>query len=385
MPILIAAAEVPHMVIEPTMKCNIECRICYNRQRGYEKSLSQIKKEIDTACARRKLDTISLLGGEPTLHPGIIDIISYIKSKGLHCQLLTNGIQFLKDRSDRLLEKMIAAGIDRIILHADAGQAHIHNNLNRTIGSLFEKFEAARIAFSLAMTIYDENTCDLPGIIQEFSGFSYFDGVLATLARDARQVIYQKSDKNDDSQLQRVYQNISENLCIEPTTYLPSSLDLDRISWLIYFYYINTATGNTLMISPRLNNIFRRVYRTFFGHHFFGMTVTGALKSALFLLTMFAELLLDPGKIKKIGKLMAKSSMLKVIRFHYIVVQDGPRYNREKQQMEICYQCPDATIRNGMVTPVCLADHLNPLTGERAQTEEVDAVFRSVYEHLEEI
>lgn len=74
-PMLIGARDVPHIAIEPTMKCNIACRRCYNLCHDYEKSIEAIKDEIDLARSKRNLDTVSLLGGEPTLHPDITEFI----------------------------------------------------------------------------------------------------------------------------------------------------------------------------------------------------------------------------------------------------------------------------------------------------------------------
>ena len=74
--------ETPHLTIEPNRTCNMECRSCYTLNKHYVKPLDKVKKEIDLAVAKRKLETISLLGGEPTLHPHLSEIIRYIKLKG---------------------------------------------------------------------------------------------------------------------------------------------------------------------------------------------------------------------------------------------------------------------------------------------------------------
>jgi hypothetical protein len=46
--------------------------------------------------------------------------------------------------------------------------------------------------------------------------------------------------------------------------------------------------------------------------------------------------------------------------------------------VEICYHCPDATIRNGVLVPVCLADWLPP-PGDGG-----GAIPDAVYRHLVE-
>jgi len=54
---------------------------------------------------KRNLQTITFIGGEPTLHPDLPRIIKYIKEKKLLCQLLTNGLLFLQDAEDKLLSR----------------------------------------------------------------------------------------------------------------------------------------------------------------------------------------------------------------------------------------------------------------------------------------
>jgi organic radical activating enzyme len=384
-PMMIPAEDVPHIAIEPTMRCNIQCRICYNLSRNYEKSLDEICAEIDLARAKRNLDTISLLGGEPTLHPDIVQIIRYIRSCGLHCQLLTNGITLLEDTQNLLLDQLVYAGVDRILLHMDSGQSHVHHNIEENIYTLFTKFEKRKIAFSLVITIYDDNLDRIPLVLRKYAKFKYFDGILGTLERDARLVMNRIYTSLTRSNLLKVYNRIHQHMRIEPTTYLPTSLDNKNISWLFYFYYINAESGKTFMISPTLNKWFRKIYRLLSGHHVFGMTVNQTFKSLMFLITALLELLIHPYRIGDLLRLLKDSSMLKFIRFHYIVIQDGPRYNVEKDCLEICYHCPDATIRNGIITPVCLADRINPLVPDEYRSDASYTAGMIVYEHLEEI
>ena len=113
-------SAVSHITIETNQSCNLKCRACYNLYHDAIKNLEQIKEEIDLAITKRNLETLSLIGGEPTLHPDLAEIISYIKSKGLICQLLTNGVRFIKEAN--LIGKYKKAGLDRIILHVDTGQ-----------------------------------------------------------------------------------------------------------------------------------------------------------------------------------------------------------------------------------------------------------------------
>ena len=171
----------PHLMIESNLSCNIRCRCCYNINNTYVKSFGQICEEVDLGMQKRNLQSITLIGGEPTLHPHLARIIEFIKSKKMKRRIFC----------------------------------------------------------------YRKYAC-----------YQYFDGILA----------------------------------------------------------------------------------------------------------------------------------LSALRIHTVVIQNPPEYHPEKKQFHICYHCPDATIRNGMLTPLCLADMINPLSQSHEEMKPVPAdVYRTVYEHMEEI
>ena len=88
-PLKYGLRETPHATIETNRTCNMQCRSCNNINKDYVKSLALVKAEIDLIGKKRNIQVISLLGGEPTLHPELPEIVSYIKGKGLICQLLS--------------------------------------------------------------------------------------------------------------------------------------------------------------------------------------------------------------------------------------------------------------------------------------------------------
>jgi hypothetical protein len=71
------------------------------------------------------------------------------------------------------------------------------------------------------------------------------------------------------------------------------------------------------------------------------------------------------------------------IRFHFIVIQTPPEIDEAGRLIGICYHCPDATVRNGRLMPVCLADHISPLDGSLAEPSNEDLV-EAVYSHMGE-
>ena len=215
-PLKLSMRETPHLTIETNLTCNIRCRGCYNLYKTYVKPLDQIKSEVDLALKKRNLETITILGGEPTLHPDLVEVIRYIKSKNVICEILTNGVVFLKDREDRLLDRIIQAGLDRIVLHVDVGQSHIHEDIDEVRHTLFKKLEKRKIFFSLSITIYNDNKGKIPSLMKEYSRYRYFDGILSILEMDTPNNFFKDYVPGKSPQLLDEYKRISEELRVEP-------------------------------------------------------------------------------------------------------------------------------------------------------------------------
>lgn len=79
------------LFIEITTNCNLHCIHC-----GYKNKLPKtipfdsIKKAI-TRCLQYGLKTVVLTGGEPTLHPDLLEILRYCKQYNLNTKITTNG------------------------------------------------------------------------------------------------------------------------------------------------------------------------------------------------------------------------------------------------------------------------------------------------------
>jgi hypothetical protein len=382
-PMKIPAREVPHAVLESNYTCNRQCVHCYNRFRGIVKPLDQLTEEVDQALAVRNLETISILGGEPTLHPHLTEIVRYIKSKGLICQILSNGVILAKPGGDRLLDQLIGAGLDRIVVHVDDGQGLNAEEVESMRATLFAKFEERHLYFGLSLTLSDESVKRVPEIMRGYSRYRYFDGILSTVAREMEEVVLSHSSTGGSPQLADVYASISDGLRIEPSSYLPSSLDDEEVRWLIYFYYLNAATGETVPISPAFTRLMRRAYRRLKGKHLFAAPLRTSLSKIWLLVTLLCEVPLHPSIFGRYVRLVRRSRFLREIRHQYIVVQSTPLFNAGKQEIEICYHCPDATIRNGRLAPVCLADWISPPGKERGANGHHPEVAETVYGHLE--
>lgn len=71
-----------------TRKCNKGCDYCYLNLTGEDLSGDRIKEILESV----EVNTVTLTGGEPLMHPDIKDILAFISRKGNHIHLLSNGI-----------------------------------------------------------------------------------------------------------------------------------------------------------------------------------------------------------------------------------------------------------------------------------------------------
>ena len=366
------------------MTCNIHCISCYNINHEYIKTAEEIFSEIDLGLQKRHADTVSLLGGEPILHPDILRIVRYIKSKKAVCQLLTNGYYFFSDPEDKMLDQLIESGLDRLILHIDRGQT-VYKDAVQVIHSLLKKLERKKILVSVSWTVYREGQGELPELIRAFSPYRNFDGFLSVLAKDIDKAIQPGYDRGDSPDMLDEYKALRKELGLEPSVYLPSNLSDNHIKWFLYVYYINHNTGNTFYISPAITRIFQSQYLRVVLRVFFRKRLNRkSLYPALFLTAML-ETLIKPERINDFFRLVKDSGRLRYIKMLYLNLQDGPEYDNESGDIAMCYHCPDATVRNGKLTPVCLADRINPLPGSHPPDRIPGNLYSLVYQHLGQV
>ena len=101
-------------VISITNECNLRCPICftYNRNdRIYHMPLDEMQKTVDWITeSSDKVDLINITGGEPTLHPQIIDILRICRRPEIgRITMNSNGIRLAQDY--QLCEQLAMLGV----------------------------------------------------------------------------------------------------------------------------------------------------------------------------------------------------------------------------------------------------------------------------------
>lgn len=150
--------------IETNLDCNLRCKHCY--QGSYSEKLMKTEriKEIIDILYQGGVFELSLIGGEPLLHPDMPEILEYCNNLGFSNTLVTNATLFNQTLIDRISE-MPYTGI-KISLE---GVGNINDNIrgngvfglvDKTINLLLEKGMIPQIS----CTLHNENL----GHVEEF-------------------------------------------------------------------------------------------------------------------------------------------------------------------------------------------------------------------------
>ncbi|MCL4549149.1 MAG: radical SAM protein [Bacteroidetes bacterium] len=244
--------------LEPTSMCNLSCDGCYREnQKDSHKSFETVKHELDIFQQKRNSDCISIAGGDPLLHPQIVDIVKDIKRRGLKPIINTNGFALKED----LLLELKNAGVYGFTFHIDSKQGRGGDWKGKNeleLNELRYKYarmlaDAGGIACSFNSTVYEDTLQYVPGMIDwahknidivhtmVFIAFRYvvptmpFDWYAGGQKIDWQTIAYH-TDKNrkvdilSTDVLQKVREQFPE---FTPAAYLNGTEKVDSFKWLL--------------------------------------------------------------------------------------------------------------------------------------------------------
>jgi hypothetical protein len=104
--------------LEVTDACNLACEGCYRPHHDNHKSLEEIAEELAVFKRHRKSDCMSLAGGDPLVHPQIVEIVRMVREGGWKPIVNTNGLAL----GHKLLVRLKEAGVAGFTFHIDTTQ-----------------------------------------------------------------------------------------------------------------------------------------------------------------------------------------------------------------------------------------------------------------------
>ncbi len=363
--------------LEPTSKCNIYCDGCYRENRMYShKTLSEIEYELDVFERLRKTDTISIAGGEPLLHPNIIDIVQLIKRKRWKPNINTNGILLEKD----LIKELKKAGLHSFTIHIDSGQnrpgwkGKNESELNELRTKYADMiYDVGGITTSFNATVYPETIQYINEILDwaqkksaKVHGMVFIIYRMAVMNKDYdfylgdkkvefEDITYSKNDDNRriDISAEELVGIIREKYPdFTPCAYLNGTHKADSYKWLLSCRFLNRHK-----IFGYPGPFFMELIQTF-THLFTGSYLSYASSSIMkkgrlnFLLSPF-----DKG-VRSAAKNYLKSFFLNYKAFFsrvnvQTVLLIQPADFMPDGSVNMCDGCPDMTVWNGELVWSC--------------------------------
>lgn len=163
------------VALEITQRCNLDCSYCYLSESSEalkDIPLEEVFRRIDMILAHYGPGTdVQVTGGDPTLRPRheLVEIVRYVRSRGLRPSLFTNGIKATRD----LLVELCAAGLEDVAFHVDMTQGRSgyasEAELNAVRIEYIERARGLPLAVFFNTTVCPANFHEIPALARFFA------------------------------------------------------------------------------------------------------------------------------------------------------------------------------------------------------------------------
>ncbi len=352
----------PNAMIEVADRCNVRCRFCYRPGQGTIKDFAQIERDLETALRLRRLHTVTITGGEPTLHPRLLDVVRLIRSKGCRAFLLTNGVKV----SAPLLDDLRAAGLDAILFHVDQGQRRpdlppepSFTQVTTRLSELTGLAAARGLDVSASFTLLDESHEKLVEIVDHFLSDPRLTFLFLAKGIDTARIDEEGPahtvvrEEEAEQRLARFEGTLEQRWQLKPFCFIPSRRG-HRRSWISYFVPVVYTDGRPQvhpMVAGRHDHGLIMLPKLLTGRH-----IHKTRQNTAVTLLRVAVNGVGSGRLWRAVKFLVKGLLPGTQVRHKIIVYDnGPTLN-EAGEMDHCAYCPTAVVRGNELKPCCVAD-----------------------------
>jgi hypothetical protein len=366
--------------LEATWKCNLACEGCYRANvADSHKPLEALRRELDCFEAQRTFDSVSITGGDPLLHPDIVELVRIIAERGHKPTLNTNGVAM----TDDLIVRLKQAGLAGFTFHVDSkqGRPGWKNKTEIQLNELrlsYAKRVAAVGGLSCAFnsTVYEDTLDQVPALVrfaQEHidlihvmvfitlrgalldGPFDYFRGGKQIDPEPLQYAVGEQRQRLDVTSREVVKRIQEEFPDFAPAAYLGGTEKPDSLKWLL--------SGRIGMpgkifgyVGPRLIEAGQVGHHARHGKYLAYLTPDESRQAK----SMLALAAIDPGtrKIAKnyLGHLARHPlDAAKPLHFQSIMVIQPIDILADGRQ-NMCDGCPDMTIHDGKMVWSCRLD-----------------------------
>ncbi len=378
--------NVPHAVLDILRGCNIRCRSCYNSKPERIKPLPEIEAELDALLRLRPLHSVTIVGGEITLHPGLVEIVRLVRRRGLFVELCSNGV----DLDDALLEALGKAGANVIFLHIEPNQLRPDLPENATAADVrrLREEKAALVAahgiqVGLTVTAYPEKLGEIEDAFAFALDSPHICWLLVTWWRDiarmpqirgylvagmsAESGFERHQGTEEEAAIIKIGQLLETRFGLRPFGFIGSNLDATERRWLsiiVSAVHRRGALCSHKSLRPtRVERAFLELSRRLTGHYpFFQAQRAGQLGLHLLLNGLAGGGL--AGNLKLLAHAIRPGARLRTKRFLF----QRPAAFDKLGRVIHCRCCPDAVLIAGRLVPVCISDRVSPGRETRPDT-----------------
>lgn len=182
-------------LIDVNEACNLSCPVCFadsSTAKTSHRPLGEIERMMDALVASEgEADLLQISGGEPTIHPQIIEILEAAKRRPIrHVMLNTNGIRIAQDEIFVEQLKAFKPGFE-VYLQFDSLRASVLKNLRgadltRIRKEALDALEKANISTTLVVVVKrGQNDDELEEIINHALKYKCVRGITFQPIQDA--------------------------------------------------------------------------------------------------------------------------------------------------------------------------------------------------------
>lgn len=371
-------ASVPHAVLEVVQGCNIECAACINESPSRpvrEKPLVAIEAELDSLLRLRRLHTVTLSGGEPTLHRDLPEVVRRVRRRGLCASVLTNGVLLDDDLARRLGE----AGTSLVFLHVDAGQRRPDLPAGSSVADLWtlQRAFARRVSThgmtaGLTTTVRPETLPAVTGLVERFLAEPALGYLLLTPVRVPSSLPWLEGDVERGVRRRAGTGGPPPGLGeidgaavaaavgragLVPFSRLGSSHDPSARRWLSFMAAALERPRGEAEVRPlhpgHLARAAVRLLRLRHGRFVF-FHVMGPARLRSYLLWTALAGIAPAASVRFVLRSLGRG---RVLRSKHVIIEEPPRLEPDGT-VSFCRDCPDATLLDGRLVPGCLSHHL---------------------------
>jgi pyruvate-formate lyase-activating enzyme len=362
--------------IEVTDICNIHCEGCYRQYMTGHKSLDQLKEEVLFFKQWRNPDNFSIAGGEPLIHPQIVELVAFMAEQKIKPVILTNGLALTPE----LLHELKKAGLAGFTVHIDSHQNRPHwkdknekenNQLRQQVADMVSAEGGLYLVFN--STVYPDTYHEIPEVVRwGQANIEKVQGLVFITYRTATTEDNVAIDKDDHAvELSKlsytrasfdehfitgpeVYQMIKDNFPeYEASGYLGGSIKHDSYKWLIA-----AMVGSKHKMYGSIGK--RTMELAQAGHHwwtgrYLAYLSTAKIGSTIFLLSPWDPIVREAWKNRLKDVLVHPQRLFEPVCTQSIGIIQAPDILPDGRA-DMCDSCPDITIYDGKFVNSCRMD-----------------------------